>query len=457
MRSRFLTIFILSGILRLPAAEEPKPASYAKDIVPIFKRSCTGCHHPGKLKGELDLTTYAAFAKGGKHGPTFKAGDPKASGIIEEISGAEPSMPKEGDPLTAPEVALVERWIREGAKDDSAAFAGAKETAPEAYPTAPTISAVAFSPDGKVLAVSGYHEVVLHEADGSKIIARLGGDARRVESLAFSPDGKLLALSGDSPGEFGEIQIWNVAARKQLKSFKITSDALYGVSWSPDGTRLAFGCADKSVRVISAGDGHELLKFDSHSDWVFATAFSLDGKKLVSGSRDKAMKLIDAGNGQFIDDINQLFEGVLCLARHPRQDIVVYGGDLGTPRTYRISDNQQRGGGDTKRDANILKQFERQPGAIHAVAFSGDGKQIAVGGLGGEVRVYDAESGSRVATLKGHEGAVFAVAFHPVKNQLVTGGFDGRVRLFDLAKGELLAAFAPVPLRTPEKVASSTK
>src|SRR5437667_11777986 len=89
----------LLAALSLSAAET-KPVSYYQDVVPIFKRSCTGCHHPGKLKGQLDLTTFAAFQKGGKHGPAFVAGDPKKSVIIDEISGEEPSMPKEGDPLS---------------------------------------------------------------------------------------------------------------------------------------------------------------------------------------------------------------------------------------------------------------------------------------------------------------------------------------------------------------------
>src|ERR1700752_3158407 len=94
---------ICSALVFVAAAED-KPVSYYKDLVPILKRSCTGCHHPGKLKGDLDLTTHTAFAKGGKHGAAFKAGDAKGSGVIEEISGKEPSMPKEGDPLNAVEV-----------------------------------------------------------------------------------------------------------------------------------------------------------------------------------------------------------------------------------------------------------------------------------------------------------------------------------------------------------------
>src|SRR2546425_512680 len=76
-------------------AADPAPVSFFHDVYPIFKRSCTGCHHPGKLKGQLDLTTYPAFLKGGKHGAAFHTNDPAASRIMEEISGAEPNMPKE--------------------------------------------------------------------------------------------------------------------------------------------------------------------------------------------------------------------------------------------------------------------------------------------------------------------------------------------------------------------------
>src|SRR3954449_3726133 len=108
---RFLILLLVSA---LSVAAEDKQVSYYKDLVPIMKRSCTGCHHPGKLKGELDVTTYAAFLKGGKHGAGFKAGEPTNSMVIEEISGDEPSMPKEGDALSKAEVALFTRWIMEG-------------------------------------------------------------------------------------------------------------------------------------------------------------------------------------------------------------------------------------------------------------------------------------------------------------------------------------------------------
>src|SRR5882762_10014064 len=114
---RSLFVLFCSLIYSVNAADNP--VSYYHDLMPIFKRSCTGCHHPGKLKGELDLTAFAAFQKGGKHGPAFKAGEPSASRVVEEVSGNEPSMPKEGDPLSKAEIAMIERWIREGAPNDT--------------------------------------------------------------------------------------------------------------------------------------------------------------------------------------------------------------------------------------------------------------------------------------------------------------------------------------------------
>src|SRR5205823_11501841 len=98
------------------------------------------------------------------------------------------------------------------------------------------------SPDGTLLAVSGYHEVLMHTADGSSIVARLVGLSERIESVAFSPDGKFLAVSGGDPGRFGEVQIWDVANQKLKLSVPVTFDTIYGVSWSPDGSKVAFGC-----------------------------------------------------------------------------------------------------------------------------------------------------------------------------------------------------------------------
>jgi len=419
--------------------------SYSKDVVPLLRRNCQGCHRPAKMKGDLDMTTYAALVKGGKHAPEFKAGD-MSSLILEQVRGAEPKMPPDGDKLTAEEMALLERWIKDGAKDDTPTGPAKIDVA--VYKVPPVISAMAISPDGNTVAISGYHEVLLHKSDGSGLIARLQCESPRVESLAFSHDGKLLAASGGMPGMFGEILIWDTTTNKLNASYKISADSLFGVSFSPDAERVAFGGADKSVRMITVKDGKELLKFDNHADWVFGTTFTVDGKRILTGSRDKAMKLISADNAQFIDDVNKLLEPILCIARNPKEDFVVYGGALGTARIYKISDNQQRTAANN--DVNMMKTFERQPGPIRAAAYSPDASLVALGGLYDDVRVYKAADATKVATLTGMNGT-FNLAFHPDGKQLFVGGFDGTLRIFEIPSGKLIKSFIPVPIAGGEK------
>jgi WD40 repeat protein len=432
----------LAFVLPNSARAQDKPVSFYGDIRPIFNANCNACHKPEKTKGDLDMTTHAALMKGGKHGSTVVPGDAAKSELLKMITGPEPEMPEDGDPLKPEQVSLIERWIKEGAKDDTPAAGTVKFEAP-VYSAAPAISALAFSPDGQKLAVSGYHEVLLHKADGSALLSRLVGDAPRVEAIDFSDDGSRLAVCGGAPAEFGSVQVWNPADGQLVKAYKFSTDSLFGVSFSPDGKSLAFGGADKAVRRINVDDGAVLLEFRAHPDWTLATCFTLDGKKLVSGGRDMALKFIDLETQRFIDDINNPLEQVISMARHPGQDQVLYGGDQGTPRLYKISDNQGRTAG--RNDTNLVRAFERQPGPASAVAFSPDGNAVAVGSVG-EVRVYNANDGNRMATLSGHEGPVFAVAWSPDGNVIATGGFDGNVRLFEAKSGNLIKSFVPVPI-----------
>ena len=437
----WLSLLALIMAASIARADE-SAVSYYREIRPIFVANCNACHKPEKLKGDLDMTAVSLLLKGGKHADDVLPGDAAKSYLVQQISGDEPEMPKDGDPLKPDQVTLIARWISQGARDDTPKV-GQTKIEPPLYTTPPAVTSMAYSPDGSLLAVTGYHEVLLHKSDGSEIVARLTGEASRIESVAFSRDGKYLADCGGSPAEFGLVQIWNVDDRKLYRAYQVSGDSLYGISIAPDNKSVAFGGADKIVHRLNVEDGKELLDFKAHADWVLGTAFTEDGKQLVSTGRDKAMKLIDLESGRFVDDINNPLEACLCIARNPKAEQVVYGGDLGGVRLYRISDNQGRTAG--RNDTNLLRDFEKQKAPVTAVAFSPDGQSIAAGSMN-DVNVYSATDGHKLFVLSGGQGPIFAICFKPDGAQIAVAGFDGMIRLYDAKNGNLIKQFLSVPL-----------
>jgi len=441
-------LFTFASLWIRLSAVSAEPVSYFRDVYPVLRANCIGCHKPGKTKGGLDLTSHAALLNGGKTGEGLKAGHAEDSELLTQITGAEPEMPKDADPLTAGEVATIRRWINEGAKDDTPSGPGAAHrlVSPPVYPSAPAIASLAWSPDGGVLAVAGWHEVILRSGDGGQVLGRLVGDSPRVESIAFSPDGKQLATAGGAPSEYGEVQIWDVAGKQQVRTIKTSTDCFYGISWSPDGSRVAVGCADKLVRVFTLSDGKEVMRCDNHLDWVFATVWSRDGARLVSASRDKAIKLIDVSTGHLVDDIAEPREPLLCVARHPTEDLIAFGSDNGQIRLHKIA---PRGGrlaeGDNKEESSV-REFERLSGAANAIAFSPDGKLLAATGAKGETLIWTAADGKRVAQIPSPGGALFTLAFTPDGLHLATAGADGQLRFYDTKDGTLVKTLMAVPI-----------
>src|SRR5258708_3663321 len=164
-------IAVLPMLAPSTAMAQTKPVSFINDVAPILKENCYACHDAKKRSGKLDMTTFEKFLQGGSNDSPFAAGKPDESLILELVSSkGTKRMPPEGkgQPLTKDQVALIERWIKEGAKIDGGIDAKAdlvrelrlrwKPPAPPAAYEFPTIiNAVTFTPDGKQIVASGHH------------------------------------------------------------------------------------------------------------------------------------------------------------------------------------------------------------------------------------------------------------------------------------------------------------
>lgn len=464
---RLMALAVVSFVFAGPLAAqdkkkeaEPEQVSYYRDVRPILQQHCQGCHQPAKAQGGYVMTSYAdLLKKSDRDNPGIVPGKADKSELYLQIvphEGKPPRMPREKEPLTDRDVRLIKRWIEQGAIDDTPASAKAVVVDmehPPVYDLPPVITSLAFSPDGKLLAVAGYHEVLLHKADGDGLVARLVGLSERVQSVAFSPDGKWLAVTGGDPGRFGEVQLWDVTKKKLKLSLPVTFDTVYGASWSHDSKKLAFGCADNSVRAIDVETGKQILYQGAHGDWVLDTVWSKDAGHLVSVSRDRSMKLTEVATQRMEDNITSITPGALkggliAVDRHPQNNNLLIGGADGVPKIYQMFRTKDRKIGD---DFNLIRAFPALPGRLFAVKFSPDGNRIVAASSSdgkGEVRIFQAADGKQVAVLEGQRGPVYTVAYRPDGQVIASAGFDGVVRLNNASDGKLIREFVPVPLST---------
>ncbi|QDU41063.1 WD domain, G-beta repeat [Maioricimonas rarisocia] len=469
------------------ATEQPRPISYYKQIRPIFQAHCQGCHQPAKSSGAYVMTTFEQLVGGGEsEEAAIVPGKPDESYLVEEITpvDGEAAMPKGKPPLADAEIALIREWITQGAVDDTPANARQKYDAenPPVYSQLPVVTSIDYSTDGTLIAVAGFHEVLLHNADGSGLAARLVGMSERIEAVRFSRDGSRLAVAGGKPGRMGEIQIWDVAARELTLSIPLTYDTLYGISWSPDGSLVAVGCSDNAVRAFKSDSGEQVFFNGAHDDWALSTVFSADGSHIVSVGRDMSTKLYEVATQRFVDNVTSITPGALkgglaAVTRHPQRDEILVGGSDGVPRIYRMQRITKRVIGD---DANLIRRYPAMRGRIYAIDYAPDGKTIVAGSsLDGQGQVFtfaadfdpampddikaivqkvvtqqSAEekkkleeyvtSGAKTLTETEIPGGVYAVSFSPDGNTIAVAGADGRLRLLDAKTGEIRQEIATV-------------
>jgi WD40 repeat protein len=465
----FLAAGPTTAILADDEAKKPEAAaaggtvSFMKDVAPILVQSCIACHNPKKAESKYVMTTFAQLAKGGQQGEgiTLEPGDPDASMLVELIRpGGAPRMPYKQDPLPPEKIAVIERWVKEGAKYDGSSPGEDWPTVlrkntpvviPEAYPVTVPITALAFSPDGASVATSGYHEVNLWKAADGAPERRLRGVGERVYEVAYSPDGKWMATASGDPGQSGTATLWLAepgGGGKPVRDLVEGADCLFAVAFSPDSKLVAAAGADRAIRIWEVETGKELAAIEDHADWIFDIAFSPDGSRIASASRDKTSKVFDVAKKESIVTFPGHAATVYAVAFSSDGKTIFTGGEDNQIRAWTPdSDGKQ---------ARTMGGFG---GPVFKIVLTTDGKELLACGSDKAIRAFDPSSGKSLRTLTGHADWVYTIAVSPDGKTLASGSWDGEVRLWTLADGKpaLTILAAPGLVKPPAAAQAAAK
>lgn len=424
------------------SASADDPISFKGQIAPLLIQHCAACHGPRKAEGSFRVDSFERLATAGDSGtPGFVAGKPEGSELLRRLIATDPDerMPKEADPLPADAIAIVRRWIEQGAKYDAANPKAPLHSilpppvhpgAPEKYRHRLPITALEYTPDGSQLIASGYHELTIWNTADGKLARRIPNIPQRTYALRFSPDGKTLALAGGSPGRQGEVRMLAWPSGELIRVVGLTGDVAFDLAWSPSGDRLATGGADNTVRIFAAESGALLKTIDSHADWVLAVAWNADGTRLATASRDKSAKTFDAAAGTLRTTFPGHSAPVRGVAFRPDGKELFSAG----------SDNK------------LLRWQESDAKKTSDVAIYGEegGKLLIAGeslytcagdGIVREIKLADSKlvRDYRIAS------PVLSVSCHPASKRLAAGTFHGDVRIWNLEDGKEVITFAAAP------------
>lgn len=411
-----------------PAEPTPAPVDFGRDVAPIIETNCLRCHNSSKVEGGLLLESHEDLMRGGDTGPPVVPGKPDESPLVLQVEGrAKPKMPPKKD-LPPEDVAVLRAWVAAGAKYSPIPRASIDARVPaieQTAPVSPQVTSLSWRPDGSELAVAGYKEVRRVRMPGGARASSYSGLSDLVRAVAWSPDGRLMAAGGGIPGAFGEIVLFDAATGAERARLEGHRDYVYHVAFNHDGTRLASCGYDRAIRIWDTASGRTVNVLKEHTEAVYAVAFSGDGALLASAAADRSVKVWSLEEGLRIYTITDPTDALLTLAFRPGSRELAAGGQDKRIRVWDIGDTAAR----------VIRSAPAHRAAVLRVAYSADGRVLASTGADREVTLWDADTGRRLRSFGAQSDWAQALAFSPDGRLLAVGRFDGTVGIYDTSSG----------------------
>ncbi len=282
-----------------------------------------------------------------------------------------------------------------------------------------SIIAIAFSPDGQLLATGDSNgDILLWQVADGQLRLTLRGSTDWVRSVAFSPDGNLLASGCDDY----TLSLWNVHTGQQLTTLDGHAGRISTVMFSPNSEMLVSSSEDQTLRLWNLHSGECLRVLEGHTQSIWSVQFDVEGQRLVSGGEDKTLKIWDVQTGRCLTTLVGHTNWIWSVAFSPDGQRVVSGSH---DQTLRLWDTQT---------GQCLNTLSGHTSWIWSVAFSPDGQFLGSGSEDNTVRLWDVNTGQCLKILEGHTHRVWSIAFSPDQTMLATGGEDQTVRFWGVTQ-----------------------
>ena len=466
MRSihQWIAIAFVSCAAANAADAADAPPDYDQDIAPVLTKYCAGCHNDADREGEFSLESFASIQLGTQDGPAFLAGDADNSQLIQVLTGVrEPAMPPEGEPRPSDdEIALLKSWIDAGATGPAGVEPDrTRLIVPkiESHTDVRPVSAVAWSPDGKLIAVARYAEVAIHAVDPASptgigdAMLTLTGFPGKVTAVQFTADGAHLVTASGVTGQVGRAGIWNVADGSLVREFTGHRDVLYDAELSPDGSVLATCSYDRAIILWDAESGEQLRTLTGHNGAVYDVAFSPDGTALASASADDTCKVWRVADGERLDTLGQPTKEQYAVSFSPDGNFIVAGGADNRIRVWEFVSRER-----PKINPLRIARFAHE-GPIVDLEFTPDGNRLVSTAENRTVKLWSTDDYSEITLYDEQPAVAMSLAVAANGRSFILGRIDGSVASLPITTGEAdsaesLSAVAAVPVEANAPMAT---